>query len=100
MRSGFLFEMRLTVVAQENTGERTSNTATEDRSVTDNIKELTTASKELLDAGKKMADNLSEITEKVEHAKNVGSDALKSPWVLVAASIFVGVLLVTFSGRD
>lgn len=90
-------------MAQETTTEQTTNKPAEngeDRSIGENIRELTEASKQLLDAGKKMSDNLSELTDRVEHAKNLGSDLIKSPWLIVAASVIAGSILVAISRRN
>lgn len=69
------------------------------RSAADNVRELTDASKQLLEAGKQMTDNLSELSERVEHAKNAGSDLLKSPWLVVTGAIAAGLLILAVSRR-
>ncbi|HWF46218.1 MAG TPA: hypothetical protein VG168_04365 [Bryobacteraceae bacterium] len=71
----------------------------QNRSMTDNIRELTESSKQLLDAGKQVTDNLSELSQRVEHAGEVSTRVLKSPWMIAGAAIAAGALIVAFS-RD
>jgi hypothetical protein len=90
-------------MADEATNGHSSGTASEPsqhRSATENIRELTEASKQLLQAGKQMSENLSELSERVEHAKNVGSQILKSPWLLAGGAVAAGALVLLMSRRD
>lgn len=74
-----------------------SNSREESRSATDNIKELTQASKDLLHAGEQIKQNLSELSDRAEHATNVGKQIATSPWFLSLSAIAAGILLLTFS---
>lgn len=90
-------------MADQATGGQSFGTATDPtqhRSATENIREFTEASKQLLEAGKQMTDNLSELSERVEHATDVGSKVLKSPWLLVGGAIAAGALMLLISRRD
>jgi hypothetical protein len=75
------------------------NGGSQERSTADNIRELTQASKQLFEAGKQLTDNLSELSERVEHASEMGSNILTSPWLVAGAAIAAGVLLVVFARR-
>ena len=90
--------------------EQQSNQATENqanhneasasnRSITDNIRELTASSKQLLDAGKQMTDNLGELSRRVEHASDVSSRVFKNPWMIAGAAIAAGTLVIAFSKK-
>jgi hypothetical protein len=68
------------------------------RSASDNVRELTEASKQLIQAGKQMSDNLSELSDRMEHAKNVTSQVLKSPWLLAGGAMALGALML-MTGR-
>lgn len=83
---------------EENTSDRPQSS--ENRSVADNIKQVTEASKQLLAAGKQMTENLSELSERVENATNLGSQIAKSPWFLVGGAIAAGLLLIVFSNKS
>lgn len=90
-------------MAEQATDGHSSGTATEPaqhRSATENIRELTEASKQLLEAGKQMTESLSELSERVEHATDVGSQILKSPWLLAGGAFAAGVLILLISRRD
>lgn len=83
------------------THEYSNGAATEDggqRSASDNVRELTEASKQLLEAGKQMSENLSELSHRLEHAKNVSSQVLKSPWLLAGGAMALGALML-MTGR-
>ncbi len=67
------------------------------RSASDNLRELADASSQLLEAGKQMTENLSELSGRVEHAKNVGSRALKSPWMLAGGAVAAGLVMLLVS---
>ncbi len=94
--------MRLIGMADEGRDEHRFGTATEatdHRSATENIRELTEASKQLFEAGKQMTDNLTELSQRVEHATNVGSQVLKSPWLLAGGAVAAGVLILLISRK-
>jgi len=74
-------------------------TNTQERSATDNIRELSEASKQLFEAGKQLTDNLAELSDRVEHASEVGSNLLKSPWLIVGGSVLAGLLLITLAKK-
>ncbi len=76
-----------------------SNGTAHERSAADNIRDLTAASKQLLEAGKQMTDNLGELSQRVEHASEIGSQVIKSPWLIVAGAIAAGALLLIFSRK-
>jgi hypothetical protein len=67
------------------------------RSASENIRELTEASKQLLAAGKQLTDNLTELSEHVEHAKNVSAEVLRSPWLIAMGAIAAGALVLLIS---
>ena len=69
------------------------------RSTTDNIRELTDASKQLFEAGKQMTESLSDISNRVEHASDVGSQVLRSPWLLAGSAFLAGLLVLAFSRK-
>jgi hypothetical protein len=69
------------------------------RSTVDNIRELTDASKQLFEAGKQLTENLSELSNRMEHASNVGSQVLKSPWLLAGSAVIAGTILIALSRR-
>jgi hypothetical protein len=69
------------------------------RSASENIRELTEASRQLLESGKQLTDNLSELSDRVEHAKNVSSQVLKSPWLLAGTAVAIGGLMLLFRHR-
>jgi len=83
--------------------EQELNQASEDsgqnRSVADNIRELTESSKQLLEAGKQMKDNLSELSERVEHASEVSTRVIKSPWLIAGAAVAAGAIIVAVSRK-
>ena len=70
---------------------------TEQRSVAENIRELTDASKQLFEAGRQMTENLSELSERVERAKTIGSRVATSPWLLAGGAIAVGLVFILTS---
>ncbi len=70
------------------------------RSATDNIRQLTEASKQLLDAGKQITESLSQLTQRVEHARDVSSQVLTSPWLLAAGAVIAGTLIIMLSRRQ
>jgi hypothetical protein len=82
---------------QELNQARQTDGNAQNRSMADNIRELTESSKQLLDAGKQLADNLSELSQRVEHASDVSARVLKSPWVIAGAAIAAGTLILAFS---
>lgn len=87
-------------MADQSTYEHASkapDAADQQRSASDNLRELSEASKQLLEAGKQMTDNLSELSGRVEHAKNVGSQMLKSPWLVAGGAVAAGVLVLLMS---
>jgi ElaB/YqjD/DUF883 family membrane-anchored ribosome-binding protein len=69
-------------------------------SAAENTRELTDASKQLLEAGQQVTENLSELSHRIEHAKNVSSEALKSPWLTAGAAIAVGALILLISRKS
>jgi hypothetical protein len=74
-------------------------TGIQTHSTVENLRELTAASKQLFEAGKQMTNNLTELSNRVEHVTSVGSNILKNPLFLAGAAVFVGVLFVAFSRR-
>ena len=69
------------------------------RSATDNIRQMTEASKQLFEAGKQMTESLGELTERVEHATNVGSKGLRSPWLIAGLSVLAGTTIIMLSRK-
>lgn len=100
-----LFSFRLTSyligMVNESHGSNPSNESngSSQRSTAENIRELTAASKQLLEAGRQMTDNLTELSQRVEHAGTIGSQILKSPWLVVGGTITAGILLLVFSRK-
>lgn len=86
-------------MADQTTHEDASNDDAngQQRSATDNLRELTEASKQLLEAGKQMTENLTELSGRVEHAKNVGSQVLKSPWLVAGGAVAAGLVVLLIS---
>ncbi|HEX4771982.1 MAG TPA: hypothetical protein VH351_14185 [Bryobacteraceae bacterium] len=80
--------------------QETSQSPTTRTSAADNIRELTEASKQLIDAGKQMSDSLSELSNRVEHARDVGKSIATSPWLFVGMAVAVGTGLIVFGGRS
>lgn len=76
-----------------------SGDGAQNRSVADNIRDLTESSKQLLEAGKQMTDNLSELSQRVEHASEVSSRVVKSPWMVAGAAIAAGAIIVALSRK-
>lgn len=70
-----------------------------DKSATDNIREVTEASKQLLHASQQMTDNLAELSQRAQRATHVGAQVARSPWLIVAAAIAGGTLLITLSRK-
>jgi hypothetical protein len=70
------------------------------RSATENVRELTEASKQLLEAGKQMSDNLSELSNRVQHATDISSQVLRSPWFLAGAALAAGTLMLLIGRHD
>jgi hypothetical protein len=71
----------------------------QNQSAADNIRELTDASKQLLEAGQRMTENLSELSHRLEHAKNVSSEMLRSPWLIAGAAFAAGALILLISRK-
>lgn len=71
----------------------------DERSTTENIKDLANASKQLLDSGRQVKDNLGELSERIEHASDVGTQIFKSPWFLAGSAVLAGTLLITLGRR-
>ncbi|HEX4227089.1 MAG TPA: hypothetical protein VHZ07_00355 [Bryobacteraceae bacterium] len=88
---------RQIVMEQELNHEPQTDAEAPSRSVADNIRELTESSKQLLDAGKQVTDNLSELSQRMEHASAVSSRVFKNPWMIAGAAIAAGALIVAFS---
>lgn len=89
-------------MAEESQGIQGSESekAEQSRSAADNIRELTAASKQLLQAGKQMTDNLSELSERVEHASTMGAQILKSPWLIVAGALIAGTVMLVVARKS
>jgi len=66
-------------------------------STADNIRQLTDASRQLFHAGEQITENLSALSDRVEHASNVGSQILRSPWLVAGGAIVAGTLMIALS---
>ncbi len=76
-----------------------SSSSSQDRSAVDNIRDLTAASKQLVEAGKQITENLTQLSQRAEHASDIGSQVLKSPWLLVAGALTAGTFLILLSRK-
>jgi hypothetical protein len=77
----------------------TNETGGQTHSTVENLRELTAASKQLFEAGKQMTDNLTELSNRVEHATTVGSNILQNPLFLAGTAAVAGALFIAFSRR-
>jgi methyl-accepting chemotaxis protein len=68
-----------------------------DRSISDNVSQLAQSSKQMLDAGEQIAENLNELTQRVERASDRTSQIVKSPWLIAGIAFAAGALILTFS---
>jgi acyl-[acyl carrier protein]--UDP-N-acetylglucosamine O-acyltransferase len=69
------------------------------RSAAEHIRQLTEASKQLFDAGKQITESLSQLTRRAEHASDVGSQVLTSPWLIAAGAVIAGTAVILLSKR-
>lgn len=85
---------------KDQSGTSATTQTAEPRSATDNIRDITEASKQLFEAGKQMTDNLAELSRRVDHATNIGSEVLKSPWLIAGGAVAAGALILLFSRKS
>lgn len=88
------------IYMDERKQETAASGAGQSHSINENVRDLTEASRQLFDAGKQITENLNEITERVEAASDRTSQILKSPWLLVGATLTAGILILSLSGRQ
>ena len=91
------------LVMAEQSDETPSVTSSESngraRSATDNLRQLTEASKQLFEAGKQITESLSQLSQRVEHASDVSSQVLTSPWLIAAGAVVAGTAIIMLSRR-
>lgn len=69
-------------------------------STTESLRQLSEAGTRLFEAGQEITENLTEISQRVDHATNVGSQILKSPWLIAGGAVLAGALILMVTRRS